>query len=83
MPVTTQLKQWGNSQAIRISKDIASQLDLKVDDVLELKVEENKIILKKKVVSKRKKIEELFKDYEGYNDDKPVDFGQSVGEEYW
>ena len=41
------VKQWGNSQGIRIPKDILEKLDIHVADVLQLDIEDNAIILKK------------------------------------
>ena len=52
------LQKWGNSVGIRIPSNIIKSLNLKINDVLELKTEEQSIIItksiKKKNITRRK-----------------------------
>lgn len=45
--MTAQIKQWGNSQGIRFSKEILESLNIHVNDVLDVKITDNSIILTK------------------------------------
>ena len=43
----TQVKTWGNSQGIRIPKEVLQEADVAVDDVLDIKVSNGVIMLAK------------------------------------
>ncbi|MCR4908464.1 MAG: AbrB/MazE/SpoVT family DNA-binding domain-containing protein [Lachnospiraceae bacterium] len=43
----TQVKTWGNSQGIRISKETMQEAGLSIDDVLDVKVVNGIIMLEK------------------------------------
>ena len=77
-----QVKAWGNSQRIRISKDILEEADIKMDEVLEVKVSKGRIILEK--TFRHKTLEERAMDFEGkLNLDGEYDWGEPVGNEEW
>lgn len=77
-----QVKAWGNSQGIRISKDILEEADIKMDEVLEVKVSKGRIILEK--TFRHKTLEERAMDFEGkLNLDGEYDWGEPVGNEEW
>lgn len=77
-----QVKAWGNSQGIRISKDILEEADIKVDEVLEVEVSKGRIILEK--TFRHKTLEERAMDFEGkLNLDGEYDWGEPVGNEEW
>jgi antitoxin MazE len=57
------IKAWGNSQGIRIPKDILDKLGIQVSDVLELDVKNDTIILRKSF--KHKTFEERLAEYNG------------------
>ena len=79
------LKNWGNSKAIRLTKDILDEAGL-IDDydlTLEVQVEPNKIIL-----TRKKNLTPFQKLFESYNGDKPAaeelwDEVEPVGKEQW
>lgn len=73
------VKAWGNSQGIRIPKAILDQLDVHVSDELQLKVENNAIILKK--VYKHKTFEERLAEYHGEISVMDYDWGEPMGKE--
>ena len=56
------IQKWGNSSGVRIPAKLLTELGLKENDILNIKKEENKIILEK---SNRKSIYELFENYVG------------------
>lgn len=77
------LKKWGNSQGIRIGKDVLEELGyLDTNLSFNMVIDNGQIIL----TPKRKypeTIEELFADYDGepLNADDKFDWGKSVGRE--
>lgn len=86
--MTATLQKWGNSQGIRIPKQIIKDLSLKENDILSIERIDNTIVFKKakvhkslkdrleqfynKPISKIKKIEV-----------EEIDTGSPVGEEIW
>ena len=81
--MTTQLKEWGNSHAIRIPIDIVKDAKLKTDDVLEISIEGDKIILSRPF--SHKTLKERMSVYGGklgiFTEE--YDFGDTVGREVW
>jgi antitoxin MazE len=79
----TTISQWGNSPAIRIPRHILSQANFKIGTTVEIiSPKEGEIILRE--VGKRKKIREIFANYEeGYFKIKEFEWGEPQGEEVW
>ena len=46
------IRTWGNSQGIRIPKDILEKMHLKISDVLNIEMENDTIVLRKQFVHK-------------------------------
>lgn len=61
----TNISKWGNSHAIRLSKELMDQAKLLPTDKLVIVVDGEKIILKKLKQTKAEAFDELFKDYKG------------------
>ena len=81
----TTIQKWGNSHAVRIPKPILDLLFLKEHDKVELKADNNSIIVTK---AKRKRyaktsLEERFKGYSGSYVCSECDSGKPVGSEAW
>ena len=57
------VKAWGNSQGIRIPKDILEKLNIHVSDVLQLEIEGDRIVLVK--AFKHRTFEERLAEYGG------------------
>ena len=76
------IQRWGNSLGIRLPMSLLKELDLKADDVVELKQEGEKIIIS---ITKNKKIslEELFNKYNGPSLTKDFEWDEPVGREIW
>ena len=78
----TQVKMWGNSQGIRIPKDILQEASISVDDVLDVKVSNGMITLVKQF--RHKTLEERTVEYGGkLNLDGEFDWGEPTGREIW
>ena len=73
------IRSWGNSQGIRIPKEILEQLQLKVSDVLDISVENGTIVLKKQFV--HKSFEERLAEYNGEISVCDFDWGEPMGRE--
>ena len=76
------LQKWGNSDGIRIPSNILKSLNLKTNDKVELKYENDKIIITK---PKKVKIslEERFAEYNGENLAKDFAWDDAMGKEIW
>ena len=76
------LQKWGNSDGIRIPSTILKSLNLRTNDILDIKEEGDKIILTK---SKNKKIslKERFDKYNKEDLAKEFIWDEKVGREVW
>ena len=73
------IKAWGNSQGIRIPKNILDKLNINLSDTLQIETVNNSIILKK--VFKHKTFEERLEEYKGEIDICDYDWGEPLGKE--
>lgn len=73
------IKPWGNSQGIRISKEILDNLNLKVNDTLQIKTSDDSIILKK--AFRHKSFKERLAEYDGKISVIDYEWGNPVGKE--
>ncbi len=73
------IRAWGNSQGIRIPKDILNKMQLKVSDVLNIEIENDTIVLKKQFVHKT--FEERLAGYNGEISVMDFDWGEPMGRE--
>lgn len=78
----TEIRKFDNSKGIIIPSAIMKTLGLEEKDSLILKVEENKIIMKKAEKNKPKSLIDLFKGYKGDYDFEVV-FDDVMGDEEW
>lgn len=77
-----QVKSWGNSQGVRISKEILQEANIAVNDILDMKVVNGMITLMKP--NRHKTLEERAKKFNGeLNLDGEFQWGESVGREVW
>lgn len=78
------VQKWGNSQGLRLSKQLLDQADLNVGDEVEIVVGERQILVKKATKSTPKyDIRELVARIpKGYKS-KEISFGSAVGKEEW
>ena len=75
----TTIQKWGNSQGVRLPKVILEMANLNENDVVELKVENGKVIISP--VRKYRTLEEGIAEYEGDYRPHEWDTGPSLGKE--
>lgn len=74
--------RWGNSHAIRLSKDVMQQSHLKPNDTIEITVnQDNSILLRKATTTKAEKFMELYGDFKGDWSCTEADTGYDIGKE--
>ena len=77
-----QVKAWGNSQGIRIPREVLQEAGISIDEILDINVKNGVIILEKKF--KHKTLEERAAEFGGnLNLDGEFDWGEPVGREEW
>ncbi|MFC1862636.1 AbrB/MazE/SpoVT family DNA-binding domain-containing protein [Thermodesulfobacteriota bacterium] len=78
----TKVQKWGNSLAIRIPKSFALDINLKQDELVDLSVDESKIVITP-VAGKKYSLEELLKGVSKNNLHGEIDTGSQTGKEIW
>jgi len=76
------LQKWGNSIGIRIPHNILKTLNLKTNDIVNIKEEDEKIIITK-IEKKKISLEDRINMYEGKNLSKEFEWDQEQGREIW
>lgn len=77
-----QVKEWGNSQEIRLSKEILKSAGIEVNETLDVKVSNGVITLIKSF--RHKTLEERAEEFDGkLMLDGEYDWGEPVGREVW
>jgi len=59
----TQIKKWGNSNAVRIPKELLDTLGLKENDKIEIRIENSKLIIEP--IYKHRSLKERIAEYDG------------------
>ncbi len=77
-----QVKKWGNSQGIRFPKAVMQEAGIQVDDVLQVDVEDGKIILSRPFYHKtlKKRVLESGVSLSGIGE---LDWREPAGNEVW
>ena len=78
--MTTTVQKWGNSQGIRLSKEILATADINCGDKVDIYVADDVITIRK---IKAKKIDLLFKNYNGDYVPTELSWGEPIGGELW
>lgn len=84
--VGKRVSKWGNGLGILLPKQVVEKMELKAGDKLVLEMEDGVVTLKKEsdvLVIPRYKLEDLLKDYEGYQNEEYWKDVEPVGEEVW
>ena len=76
------LQKWGNSVGLRIPNSLLKSLNLSMNDKVELKEEDDKIVITKSQ-QKRVSLEELFKNYGGGKLENTFEWDEPIGRELW
>lgn len=78
-----QVKAWGNSQGIRLSKEVLESAGIQKNDFLEIEFSDGSIILKK-IKQPHRTLEERAKEYGGkLGPYEEFDWGKPMGRERW
>jgi len=82
--MNTTIQKWGNSQGLRLKKEILEALNLSAGDGVNVSVASGNIVISPSRKQRKKiNLEKLLsKVPEGYNA-KEVNWGKSVGKEIW
>jgi len=76
------VKKWGNSAAVRIPAAILAAADVALEQLVEVREEQGRIVIEP-VRRKAYKLDELLGGITSSNQHKPVDTGAPVGKEVW
>ena len=79
--IVTSIAKWGNSQGIRLPKEVLEQANLKHEDKLSIVVNGEEIVLKKIVETNEDRFNKLFENYKGDYVCKEIDCTPAVGKE--
>ena len=80
--ITTHIRKWGNSLAIRLPQSVLSQLNLSVDGEVAINIEGQQIIVSP-VNKPEYTLEELLAKCPPESMHGEVDFGKPTGKEVW
>ena len=84
--VGKRVSKWGHGLGILLPKQVVEKMELKAGDKLVLEMEDGVVTLKKEsdvLNIPRFKLEDLLKDYEGYQNEEYWKDVEPVGEEVW
>ena len=86
----TNIRKWGNSQGIRLSKELLTQMNLHEDDTISINVYDGKMTIEKinrpKYLNLQERLEAYYKrplDEIYVEHTQEVDVGDPVGNELW
>jgi len=84
------IRKWGNSQGIRLSKEVLSQMNLKEDDTIGIQIYDGKMTIEKinkpKYLNLQERLEAFYNkpiDEIYVESTQEVDVGDPVGNEQW
>lgn len=78
----TKLSKCGDSHVLQIPRSIFDALNWKDDDILDLKIKENKLIIENSSDDEMN-IKDLFEDFNGKYSKEDIDWGKMIGKEVW
>lgn len=80
--MVVQVKAWGNSQAVRLPKDLLESVGIRLNDFLNIEVQGDSIVLSK--TFKHKTLEERAAEFSGkIGPYEEFEWGEPVGREQW
>ena len=84
------IQKWGNSQGIRLSREIMSQMNLKENDMIGISICDGKMTIEKinqpKYLNLQERLESFYNrpiDEIYVESAQEVDMGDPIGNEYW
>lgn len=80
----TKVQKWGNSQGLRLSKELLSGVDIQVGDAVEVMVHEDSIVISPvQRMRVRHNLLELVQDIPEDYEPQELEWGAPVGREVW
>jgi len=76
------IRKWGNSQGLRLSKELLSGLGIGIDDKVNIDIVDEKIIIYK-VEEDDLKLSNIFAEYKGREETEEIDWSKPEGKEVW
>ena len=76
------IQKWGNSQAVRLPKGILEEADMHENDQVEIKADNDCIIIKR-INKKHLTLKERLAEYDGDYKCSEMDTGEAQGKEVW
>ena len=80
--ITTHIRKWGNSLAVRFPQTLLAQLNLQADGEVEISIDEGRLILSP-VKKPKYALDELLAQTTPDNLHDEIDFGTPLGKEVW
>jgi antitoxin MazE len=81
--MTTTIQKWGNSLAVRLSKEVAESFSLNEGSVVSVFAKDKEIIIKPAQKTQKYTLDELVKKITPENKHTLVDLGSPKGKEIW
>jgi antitoxin MazE len=81
-PMTSLVKKWGNSAAVRIPAGVLADAGLDIDQPVEIREERGRIVIEP-IRNNQFTLDELLRQIRPDNLHEPVDTGPPVGREIW
>jgi antitoxin MazE len=80
--ITTHIRKWGHSLAVRFPQSLLAQLNLQADGEVEISIEEGRLVLSP-VKKPKYTLDELLAQIKPESLHDEIDFGESLGKEVW
>jgi len=80
--ITTHIRKWGNSLAVRFPQTLLAQLNLQADGEVEISIEEDRLIISP-VKKPKYTLDELLTQITPESLQDEIDFGEPLGKEMW
>ena len=77
------ISKWGNSQGIRIPKDLMKKLHAAIGTTVNAEFHDGKVIIEPVLIQKKYDIHDLVKKIQTKHKQKEIDWGKSEGNETW
>lgn len=77
------LQRWGNSNGIRIPRIVLDELKWNSGDVLQMEIQDGKVVLEPYKKENKKSIQDLFAGFEEEYVAENVEWGEAQGKEVW
>jgi len=81
--MVTKIQKWGNSQGLRVAKDMLKAAGLRTGHIVNVSVKNNTIIIRKAAKSNPTLAELLARIPKGYHHQDKDMFGKPMGKEVW